>query len=173
MKTAVNKERLIEEIKMLAYALPAYHIIEKHICISHNGLKERAKTEFKSDWNNLQVISRFNDSLSHDDIRKIISDALLENIEEIIDWLQNDHSISGREFIGTNCCIGNGIIRDSDWSVLHNLSNICVILTDSTNSDLRYFDVKTAFPCPNIDETDECWDAMEEWINTISSDQNK
>lgn len=171
MKRKVNKEQLINEIKMIAYYLPAYHIIEKHVNISHNGLKERAKKEFKSDWDNLQIISRFDDSLSYDDIRKMISDALLENIDRIVDWLENEHSLSGQEFVGTNCN-GNGIVRDSDWSVLHTMSNICIILVDSSEPDLRYFDIKTAFPCPNIDETDECWDAMDSWIENAKSKQN-
>lgn len=161
----ISKEQLENFIDSIFFEnfgvmFPNEHIFVEHFDVDDEYLKYRAKKQcfYKGI---LQVISRFAPEMSKREIVNLVLSCLKNNQEEIIDWQKNDpHTKKELLF----CChkqIGEGIVLGADWNQKFPFSNICVVLTSSHGNNL--FDILTAYPCPDIDETDKCWTARREW----------
>ena len=161
----ITKEQVDKFVDTIFYEnfsviFPREHIFYEHYNVDDDYLKYRAKRQF-FDRTVLQVISRFSPDLSKREVINLVLACLRDNSDEIIDW-QKKHPHEKKELI--LCChkqIGEGIVLGADWNRKFQFSNLCVVLTPSNGDHL--FNILTAYPCPDLDESDKCWKARRKW----------
>lgn len=140
------------------------HIFYEHYGVTDNFLRKKAIHQ-KMIQEILQPISRFdNENLSKRDIVALILNCLKYplNVENIIKWQETNPHKKIELTFSCGKIIGDGIVLGTDWNVKHFFSNICVVLKSSMR-ETNLFEIVTAYPAPDLDQSDECWDARDKW----------
>lgn len=144
------------------------HIFYEHYGVTDNFLRRKAIRQ-KMIPEILQPVTRFdNENLSKRDVIAFILSCLKDslNVDDIIEWQENNPHEKLELIFSCGKVIGDGIVLGTDWNVKHFFSGICVVLKSSMRSN-NLFEIVTAYPVPDLDETDECWEARREWDNTL------
>ncbi len=139
------------------------HIFYEHYKVTDNFLRRKAIRQKKVP-EILQPITRFDPILGKREIVALILSCLKDpmNVNEIIDWQASSPHEKLELTFSCGKVIGDGIVIGTDWNVKHSFSDICVVLKPSTRGN-NLFEILTAYPVPDLDESDECWDARDEW----------
>lgn len=140
------------------------HIFYEHYGVTDNFLRRKAIHQ-KMIPEILQPISRFdNENLSKRDVITFIL-RCLENslsVDKIVEWQgTNPHEKLELTF-SCGKIIGDGIVLGTDWKEKHSFSNLCVVLKSSMRGN-NLFEIVTAYPVPDLDQADKCWEARYKW----------
>lgn len=144
------------------------HALERHCGLSHMDLKNRIrKIPYQED--DITVMSRFTEDESG--IVSLIQSCLESNFKGIRFWLESGNGNALELVKPFHHPVGDGIVKGTDWNVLHPMSSVRVMIAPSDIRG-RLFKVITAYPVPDMDECDEIWDSIDEW-SQIQKDKRK
>ena len=146
------------------------HTEADHIGMSLYDLRQRARQAAKerSEGNRRRLLHEKDGSPAEasvfsrffgnrEEVVKLIHQCLVDNFE----LLYKAITISIGEVELELLCdspIGDGILEEGDWQVLHPCSKMHVVVGMSNND--RLFIIKTAYPTFNLDETDEAFEHL-------------
>ena len=113
--------------------------------------------------------SRF---LSKEIALKTISETLLKNVDEIINWRKKLLLPELVVIADFEEAIGDAIVKDADRGKPIPMHRCRIVLY---NGDLfgQPFYIKTAYPSRTPDDIDACYDAMEEWEEKKKNKQKR
>lgn len=136
------------------------HLLERHLDIPVKVLQKRL-APIPFDAGNIQHMTRFNKGTTVEEVLEMIRDCLLANEEEIMKHLKRK-SVAKEFTLCFDHKIGEGLVKGADPKKLISMSGIGIAVGPSDHNG-RLFEIISVYCIPNIDEIDDCWDAIEEW----------
>ncbi len=150
---------LCPELYMAYHEELGGHMYSRHIHVSVDELKKRARSIKVRSKNDIIAFSRFYGDPSS--VLPLVYECLIRNAKHIEMWLGSDHALElSMEFPEP---IGDAIVVGTDWKYLFDASCIRIILLPPLRNSNRMFLIETAYPAFNLDETDMVWDAKDQW----------
>lgn len=140
------------------------HIFYEHYDVSDNYLRRKAAHQ-KFIPAILQPISRFDRNvLNKRDVIALVIACLKDpsNVKKVLEWQEYKPHEYVELTLACGKVIGSGIVLGTDWNETHYFSNICVVLKSSIKGN-NLFEIVTAYPVPDLDQSDRCWKARSRW----------
>lgn len=143
---------------------PKNHVFRRHVQVTRKDLRQRLrKIPYVED--EIVTMSRFDSKDAHF-LTRMIFRCLYDNQGEIQKWIKENPFHLLQVCMDVDAPIGEGVVKGTDWNQFFPMSRIHVVLKYS-NLPGRLFQIVTAYPVPNLDETDQIWEAIDSWSEHI------
>lgn len=159
------EELLNRELFKVYHPVGYSHIMDRHVNVSSKDLWMRLRP-IPFTWEELNIMSRFFEGTFTENIFQMIHETLLCNEKEVLGHLKTK-AVAEVFVMDFEKPIGEALVKGADRNNLIPMSRLRISIGRS-DTDGRLFEVISAYPVPNMDEIDMCWDAIEEWQEKLA-----